>query len=92
MKRTSLTEIEWHVGHTLRRVRQKMGLTQAQLVERAGVPTSQIQGLEDKGEARLATLSAVCKALGTTVHAITAYTAEIDRIRDIDDEAERRRG
>ena len=51
-----------------------------------------IQGLEDKGEARLATLSAVCKALGTTVHAITAYTAEIDRIRDIDDEAERRRG
>ena len=72
-----LSEIDWHVGHVVRRLRLADGLTQAEIAESTGLALSKIQRLEDRGEATLATVGAIAAKLSTTVSALTAYADKL---------------
>ena len=84
-----LSAIRWHIGHTLRRVRHLDGLTQADLVERAGVAASQVSRLEDKGEASLAVMTAIADVLGVEIGDALNYTTELNTGHEI---PERKKG
>jgi HTH-type transcriptional regulator / antitoxin HipB len=54
-----------HIGSTLRGQRKRLGMTQAQLAELAGISTVTISQLEaGKGDVRLGTLTRLCDAVG----------------------------
>jgi hypothetical protein len=56
-----------HVGRTIRTLREKAGLTPAQLAERAGLPQSHISRLENaEHSATNMTLGKIAKALGVS--------------------------
>lgn len=48
----------------LKELRNKAGLSQAQLSELAGIPRRTIEDIERRGDCRISTARAICDALG----------------------------
>ena len=77
-----IAEIQWHVGHIIRRLRLAGGKEpQRDAAKACGMSTGAYQRLEERGEVKLATLERVSSYFSTSVAELHVYAGELNNAR-----------